>query len=295
MCADSATKKPRINILGFLHFPPVRRLESASCIVPSPHVAWLCVIALHKTTRPALSFFFFFFSTGIRFKDYQTTRTKHNSHRDLRATLKAPFPSPNPACPDHHRPRPAQSAPTSPINTTITTTMVDFTLSPSEAATRTAARAFATTHLRTAKALYASIPPSCPADRFRAMLPIYEAAVAGGLVKGMVPRELGGAMGSLVEMCICVEECYAVDPTAALTIFGTGLGLAPLVGAWGEGEGMEGFLEPFLKDGEGAPLASLVFSEPGGVVSNGLFFFPLDRVATKYMRFCIYPFFFFWG
>ncbi|KAK0609146.1 Nitroalkane oxidase [Lasiodiplodia hormozganensis] len=144
--------------------------------------------------------------------------------------------------------------------------MVDFTLSPSEAATRDAARAFAKTHLASAKSLYASIPPSSPADRFRALLPIYEAAVAGGLVKGMVPRELGGAMGSLVEMCICVEECYAVDPTAALTIFGTGLGLAPLVSAWREGEGMEGFLEPFLKDEEGAPLASLVFSEPGGVL-----------------------------
>lgn len=73
-------------------------------------------------------------------------------------------------------------------------------------------------------------------------------------------------MGSLVEMCICVEECYAVDPTASLTIFGTGLGLAPLVSAWREG--LEEFLEPFLKEEEGAPLASLVFSEPGGVVST---------------------------
>ncbi|EKG10585.1 Acyl-CoA oxidase/dehydrogenase type 1 [Macrophomina phaseolina MS6] len=141
--------------------------------------------------------------------------------------------------------------------------MVDFTLSPSEAATRTAARAFAHAHLRTAPALYGSIPATRPDLRFQSLKPIYEAAVAGGLIKGMVPKELGGAMGSLVEMCVCVEECYAVDPTASLTIFGTGLGLAPLLAAWREG--LEPFLEPFLR-GTGAPVASLVYSEPGGVL-----------------------------
>ncbi|KAH7042768.1 acyl-CoA dehydrogenase domain-containing protein [Macrophomina phaseolina] len=142
--------------------------------------------------------------------------------------------------------------------------MVDFTLSPSEAATRTAARAFAHAHLRTAPALYGSIPATRPDLRFQSLKPIYEAAVAGGLIKGMVPKELGGAMGSLVEMCVCVEECYAVDPTASLTIFGTGLGLAPLLAAWREG--LEPFLEPFLR-GTGAPVASLVYSEPGGVAN----------------------------
>jgi nitroalkane oxidase len=61
-----------------------------------------------------------------------------------------------------------------------------------------------------------------------------------------------------------VEECYAVEPSAALTIFATGLGLTPLNIA-GKPEHAE-FLAPFLS-GEGAPLASLVFSEPGGVAN----------------------------
>lgn len=88
------------------------------------------------------------------------------------------------------------------------------------------------------------------------------AAVAGGVLKGQISPAHGGSGGSLTEAAILVEECYAVEPSAALTIFATGLGLTPLniVGTHTE------FLAPFLS-GEGAPLASLVFSEPGGVAN----------------------------
>lgn len=61
-----------------------------------------------------------------------------------------------------------------------------------------------------------------------------------------------------------MEECYSVEPSAALTLFSTGLGLAPLNLAAGP-EHAE-FLGPFLS-GEGSPLALLVFSEPGGVAN----------------------------
>lgn len=80
-----------------------------------------------------------------------------------------------------------------------------------------------------------------------------------------------------------VEELYAVDTSASLTILGTGLGLTPLIlaaagAAKAGGDGGEkvlglvgGMLKPFLEeDGsgedEGRPprLASLVFSEPQG-------------------------------
>ncbi|KAL1620479.1 hypothetical protein SLS56_009658 [Neofusicoccum ribis] len=140
--------------------------------------------------------------------------------------------------------------------------MVDFALSPNEARARDAARAFAKEHLSKAKAIYSKLESH--ADRFQAMRPVYEAAVRSGLIKAQIPAPLGGTCESFVEMALLVEECYAVDPTASLTVFGTGLGLAPLLnsnpGAFKE------FLEPFLA-GEGAPLASLVFSEPGGVAN----------------------------
>lgn len=57
---------------------------------------------------------------------------------------------------------------------------------------------------------------------------------------------------------------YRIEPAVSLTIFSTGLGLMPLIIAGGEEH--RGFLEPFLS-GEREPLASLVFSEPGGVAN----------------------------
>lgn len=97
--------------------------------------------------------------------------------------------------------------------------------------------------------------------RFQSIKPTYETAVAGGMLKGLVAPSLDGASGSLVEAAILVEECYAVEPSAALTIFATGLGLTPL-NVVGDPK-FKKFVEPFLS-GKGAPLASLVFSEPGG-------------------------------
>ncbi|KAL4771042.1 acyl-CoA dehydrogenase/oxidase [Aspergillus nidulans var. acristatus] len=140
--------------------------------------------------------------------------------------------------------------------------MVDFTLSPSEQRTRSAARAFAAAHLAPAKETYATLPTQ--EDRFRSLKPIYEAAVVAGLIKGQVPAAVGGASESLVEAAILVEEFYAVEASASLTIFGTGLGLTPLALAYRPE--IKEFLDPFLS-GTGAPLASLVFSEPGGVAN----------------------------
>ena len=68
----------------------------------------------------------------------------------------------------------------------------------------------------------------------------------------------------MIEAAILVEEMYSVEPSASLTIFATGLGLTPL-NLTGKPEHRE-FLEPFLS-GKGEPLASLVFSEPGGVAN----------------------------
>ncbi|PVH71811.1 putative acyl-CoA dehydrogenase [Cadophora sp. DSE1049] len=140
--------------------------------------------------------------------------------------------------------------------------MVDFTLTPSELAARNAARTFAASHLSTAKAAYTQIPSH--AQRFQSLKPLYAEAVKAGLIKGQIPVPLGGTSSSLLEAAILVEEMSAVERAASLTIFGTGLGLTPLCLAF-KPQFAE-FLTPFLK-GEGTPLASLVFTEPGGVAN----------------------------
>ncbi|KAB5554371.1 acyl-CoA dehydrogenase/oxidase [Coniochaeta sp. 2T2.1] len=139
---------------------------------------------------------------------------------------------------------------------------VDFHLSPTEAGTRAAAAGFAQHVLKPIRAEYTKLESQ--ADRFQATQPAYAAAVQGGLLKGQISPAHGGTGGSLVEAAIMVEECYAVEGSAALTIFGTGLGLTPLNIA-AKPEHNE-FFAPFLS-GEGTPIASLVFSEPGGVAN----------------------------
>ncbi|GJC89632.1 nitroalkane oxidase [Colletotrichum liriopes] len=139
---------------------------------------------------------------------------------------------------------------------------IDFSLSPTEAQVRKVAAEFAHHVLRPARAGY--IVHEEQHKRFQATQPIYKKAVEGGMIKGQVSTALGGASGSLVEAAILVEECYAVEPSTSLTIFATGLGLTPL-NLTQKPEHRE-FLEPFLNC-QRAPLASLVFSEPGGVAN----------------------------
>ena len=139
---------------------------------------------------------------------------------------------------------------------------VDFHLSPAEEGIREAAAGFAAGPLKDAKKTYMKYQDHH--KRFQSTRPIYHQAVAGGLIKGQIPPHLGGAGGSLIEVAILVEEMYRVEPAASLTIFSTGLGLTPL-NLTGKPEHKE-FLEPFLS-GQGEPLASMVFSEPGGVAN----------------------------
>lgn len=139
---------------------------------------------------------------------------------------------------------------------------VDFHLGPGEAAVRQAAAGFAQQVLKPARADY--LKHTEHSARFQATKGAYEAAAAGGLLKGQVVPALGGTGGSLLSSAIMVEECYAVEPSAALTIFATGLGLTPLNLL--QKAGTERFLAPFLS-GQGAPMCSLVYSEPGGVAN----------------------------
>ncbi|KAF2007791.1 acyl-CoA dehydrogenase NM domain-like protein [Amniculicola lignicola CBS 123094] len=155
--------------------------------------------------------------------------------------------------------------------------MLDFTLSPAQQTLRTNACSFAQNVLSTAPSLYSHLTDQNA--RFLATKPIYKAAVRAGLIKAQVPIPLGGTAASLLDEGIVVEEFYAVEPSAAITVLGTGLGLAPLLLA-GNAELWERFLPEFLKtggdedgDGEGEenggelPIAAFVHSEPGGTAN----------------------------
>lgn len=141
--------------------------------------------------------------------------------------------------------------------------MIDFTLTPSQHQLRTAASSFRTTVLSTARDSYDTLPTQT--ERFRALRPTYRKAVEAGLVAGQVPKALGGTGGALIDAALLVEEIYHGDPSAALAVLGTGLGLLPLIFGGNE-EQHTTFLEPFL-NGNGEPLASLVHSEPQGTAN----------------------------
>ncbi|KAI1452809.1 acyl-CoA dehydrogenase NM domain-like protein [Annulohypoxylon moriforme] len=139
---------------------------------------------------------------------------------------------------------------------------IDFHLSEKEAGVREAAASFAHNVLKPVRAEY--IAQQTPREQFQVTRKAYAAASAGGMIKGQIPPSLGGTGGSLIETAILVEEFYSVEPAASLTIFGTALGLMPL-NLTQKPEHRE-FLAPFLSS-EGTPMASLVFSEPGGVAN----------------------------
>lgn len=142
--------------------------------------------------------------------------------------------------------------------------MIDFTLSPQQAAVHDMAAGFAATHLVGAHARYSK--HSTQKARFGATRDIYRTAVKLGFLQAMIPVPLGGKnTGSMLDTMILIEELFAVEPSAALNIFATGLGLSPLMIA-GSAEQRAKFLTPFL-DVAGDPVASLVSSEPTGTAN----------------------------
>ena len=141
--------------------------------------------------------------------------------------------------------------------------MVDLTLTPEQRTLRSNARAFAQNVLSSAPKLYSAF--ATQTERFQSTLPIYQAAVAAGLIKGQIPVPLGGTSTGLIDAAIVIEEFHAVEPSTAVTILGTGLGLTPLILAGSE-EQHKQYLTPFL-DQEGSRLASFAHSEPGGTAN----------------------------
>ncbi|KAI8670248.1 Nitroalkane oxidase [Fusarium keratoplasticum] len=141
--------------------------------------------------------------------------------------------------------------------------MIDFTLTQSQADAQQNAREFASTVLKKAAAEYS--PHQDQKSRFQATRPFYRQAVQHGLVKGQIPVPLGGTMESLTHSAIVLEELFAVEPAASITIVATALGLMPLI-LGGTPALQEKYLKPFLS-GHGEPLASLMHSEPNGTAN----------------------------
>ena len=141
--------------------------------------------------------------------------------------------------------------------------LVDFSLTSEQKELRANAHAFAQNVLATASSLYSSLPTQT--ERFHSTLPIYQTAVKAGLIKGQIPVPLGGTSAGLIDATIVVEEFHALEPSTAIIILGTGLGLTPLILA-GSKEQHEKFLSPFLTP-EGEMLASFAHSEQNGTTN----------------------------
>jgi len=139
--------------------------------------------------------------------------------------------------------------------------MIDFSLSTGEAQARTNAAALASGMFAGAQEQYSRIPND-GVSRFQSTKPLLAKATEMGLIKSLIPPPLGGTGGSLTETALIVEELYAVEPSVSLTFFSIGLGLSPLLTGGTPAQQKE-FLAPFLS-GQGAPLASFVFTEPTG-------------------------------
>jgi len=124
---------------------------------------------------------------------------------------------------------------------------------------RSHARALARGVLREAKA--AERLPTAE-ERFLATRPAYERLVAEGCLRACIPTAAGGENEGLLDTAVVVEELYAENPSIALTLLATVLGVQPVV-AGGTPDQRKRLLAPFLET-SGAPLAGFCSTEPGG-------------------------------
>ena len=137
---------------------------------------------------------------------------------------------------------------------------IDFTLDPARRALQLDARRAASEVLSQVRGATREL--HTPGERFRATRPMYEEIIRRGFLRRLMPQPFGGEGTGMVDLAIVAEEFHAVDCNVSLTLFANLLGLAPLFIA-GTPEQHRRLLAPFLAC-EGAPLAALANSEPGG-------------------------------
>ncbi|GAB2631772.1 acyl-CoA dehydrogenase [Prescottella soli] len=137
---------------------------------------------------------------------------------------------------------------------------IDFTFTEAQSALQAATREQARRILDNVAEQTRYLPT--PEERFRATRPAYEQLVAEGLLRKLIPAAVGGEGNGLVDAAIIAEELYAGDASVALTALGSLLGLLPIALAGNPDHTRK--TVPLFLSGEGAPLAALCHSEPGG-------------------------------
>jgi butyryl-CoA dehydrogenase len=94
---------------------------------------------------------------------------------------------------------------------------------------RAQAREFAGDVLANARAVTDTLPTAT--ERYRATRPFYRQMVEAGFLRRLIPQALGGDGTGAAATAALAEELVAGDPSVALNLFSTGLGLAPLLRA----------------------------------------------------------------
>lgn len=128
---------------------------------------------------------------------------------------------------------------------------------------RVQAREFAGDVLSKVRELTDPLPT--PMERYQATRPFYRQMVEAGFLRRLVPQALGGDGTGASTTAALAEELVAGDPSVALHLFSTGLGLTPLLRAGSPAQRAE-FLPRFLAT-TGTPIASLALTEPGGTAN----------------------------
>lgn len=137
---------------------------------------------------------------------------------------------------------------------------MDFTLTPAQRELQLSARKFARGTLAGVAGAIHHLPS--PQERFLATRPFYEALVAEGFLRKLVPVPFGGEGTGMIDMAVITEEFHVIDANVSLTALANILGLAPLMVA-GTPAQQARFFAPFLAT-SGAPLAAFASTEPGG-------------------------------